>query len=93
MIEQNIFNSNALIANAENNLKAIATFKDNTQLQKNLQFIDSFIAKRENQLGWFNSIIVASSAKMIELQDDIQDYTIQKKDTIKTISEKSTQAT
>lgn len=93
VIEQNIFNSNALIANAENNLKAIATFKDNTQLQKNLQFIDSFIAKRENQLGWFNSIIVASSAKMIELQDDIQDYTIQKKDTIKTISEKSTQAT
>ncbi|WP_162776168.1 hypothetical protein, partial [Escherichia coli] len=38
-------------------------------------------------------IIVASSAKMIELQDHIQDYTIQKNDTIKTISEKSTQAT
>ncbi|WP_096030460.1 hypothetical protein [Campylobacter lanienae] len=93
VIEQNIFNSNTLIANAENNLKVINNFKNNDQLQKNLKFIDNFIAKRENELGWFNSIIVASSAKMIELQDDIQDYTIQKQDTIKTISEKSTQAT
>ena len=93
IIEQSIFKTNTEIANAEHNLKVINSFKNNDQLQKNLKFIDDFIAKRENELGWFNSIIVASSAKMIELQDDIQDYTIQKNDTIKTISEKSTQAT
>ena len=93
IIEQSIFKTNTEIANAEHNLKVINNFKNNDQLQKNLKFIDDFIAKRENELGWFNSIIVASSAKMIELQDDIQDYTIQKNDTIKTISEKSTQAT
>ena len=93
IIEQSIFKTNTEIANAEHNLKVINNFKNNDQLQKNLKFIDDFIAKRENELGWFNSIIVASSAKMIELQDDIQDYTIQKNNTIKTISEKSTQAT
>ncbi len=93
IIEQSIFKTNTEIANAEHNLKVINNFKNNDQLQKNLKFIDDFIAKRENELGWFNSIIVASSAKMIELQDHIQDYTIQKNDTIKTISEKSTQAT
>ncbi|AHE95206.1 hypothetical protein [Campylobacter fetus] len=93
IIEQSIFKTNTEIANAEHNLKVINNFKNNDKLQKNLKFIDDFIAKRENELGWFNSIIVASSAKMIELQDHIQDYTIQKNDTIKTISEKSTQAT
>ncbi|WP_187106949.1 hypothetical protein [Campylobacter hyointestinalis] len=93
IIEQSIFKTNTEIANAEHNLKVINNFKNNNKLQKNLKFIDDFIAKRENELGWFNSIILASSAKMIELQDHIQDYTIQKNDTIKTISEKSTQAT
>lgn len=91
-LEQTIWEANAEIKKAENNLLGIKNYYENNKLQNNLKNIDGYLSKRENELGWINSTITASSGFMVEMQSFITDNVIQQKDNIATNTQKNQQA-
>ena len=91
-LEQTIWEANSDIKKATEYLQGIKNYYTNNKLQDNLKSIDNFLVNREKELGWFNSAIIASSGTMVELQSFITDNQLQKKDSIKTNTQKNQEA-
>ena len=91
-LERQIWESNNQIKQIEKQIDSVSAYYDNNVLNDNLAEIDAYIAKRELEFGWLNSIFTPATGLMVELQNYITDEVTQDDEEIRQTTMKNQEA-